>query len=88
MVSKWFQKTATAGDEHMSQRMRRILAQDLACLSAQISGFNNNPVKSKKKKIDSDALAGLSALLVCHFCVLIWSLMFMKAHLNFQMLKE
>lgn len=82
-VSKCFQKTATAGDEHMPQRMRRILAQDLACLSAQISAFNNNPVKSKNV-FDSDALAGLSTLLVCHF----WTLMFMKDHLNFFSNKE
>lgn len=36
----------------------------------------------------TDVLAGFLSLLVCHFCVLIWSLLFMKAHLNFQMHKE
>jgi len=78
-VSKWFQKTATAGDEHMPQRMRRCMAQDLARLSAQISAFN---------MLNLNLAGFLSTLLVCHFGVLIWSLMFVKAHLNFQMPKQ
>lgn len=53
-VSKYFQKTATAGDERMPQRRGGcILAQDLACLSAQTSFFNNYPVKNKNV-FDSD----------------------------------